>query len=75
MGGISAFELGFGDKWNVEMEQSVAESPTHTICDCHHIAICTLADAVVALIAMCTFPYHHSCLGIISVLHSFISGS
>ena len=44
MGGISAFELGFGDKWNVEMEQSVAESPTQTIC--------TLAYALVAHIAI-----------------------
>ena len=52
-GGISAFELSFGDKWNVEMEQSVAESPTHTICTSAiifhnipyaHFPICVLAS-------------------------------
>ena len=56
MGGISAFELSFGDKWNVEMEQSVAESHAH------HTPSAFAANTI------CTLHNLHSCLCFICIL-------
>ena len=66
MGGISAFELSFGDKWNVEMEQSVAESHAHrTPSALQPAPICTLHTICIL----------GSCLCYICILHSFSPAS